>query len=385
MSRRGTRGVLFLSVVVDLIGFGIVIPILPTYAKRLGAPDWTVGPLIAVYSAMQLFLAPIWGKLSDRIGRRPVIVVAAAGAAAAYTLFGIADSLLLLFVARALGGGFGASVFTAQAYIADITPPEKRAHGLALIGAAFGLGFTLGPAIGGVGSHFLGVRAPFFIAAGLAVVNLLWAALFLAEPARHEVVKGRGLASLLDALRDRKLAWWLAILFVFIFSFANVEATLSLFNKARLGFDEAKNGYLFTYIGVVLTLMQGFGTRRLVTRLGERQLAAVGMTVLAVGAALVPLVGLAGVIAIGAAATGLAAGSALTQPSVQAMISRAAPAGRQGEVLGVAQSVSALGRITGHSVGSLLYVLGLEHSLPYLVVAVLMLVTAGVVARAAPR
>src|SRR5262245_35597218 len=119
--KRGTRGVLFLSVVVDLIGFGIVIPILPTYAKGYGAPGWMVGLLIATYSAMQLVLAPVWGKLSDRIGRRPVIVLAAAGAASAYTLFGLADSLVLLFVARALGGMFGASVFTAQAYIADIT------------------------------------------------------------------------------------------------------------------------------------------------------------------------------------------------------------------------------------------------------------------------
>jgi MFS transporter, DHA1 family, tetracycline resistance protein len=378
-------GILFLSVLVDLVGFGIVIPILPTYAKSYGASAPVIGLLSGTYSAMQLLFAPFWGKVTDRIGRRPVILIAAGGAMVAYFLFGIASSIPMLFVARALGGAFGASVFTAQAYIADVTPPEKRTHGMALIGAAFGLGFTLGPAIGGIGSHFLGARAPFFIAAGLAAFNLMWAALLLPEPPRHEEVKGRDLASFIDAFRDRTLAFWLGILFVFIFAFANIEATLALFAHARLDFDEAQNGYLFTYIGVVLTLVQGVWARRLAARLGEPQLTAAGMAILAVGASLVPLIDHGGIPVLVAAATGIAAGNALVSPAVHALISKATPAGRQGEMLGVAQSVSSLGRILGHPAGGVLFAFGVGHSLPYVAAAAILAIGATVAARGISR
>jgi DHA1 family tetracycline resistance protein-like MFS transporter len=371
-----------MTVFLDLLGFGIVIPILPTYAERYGATGLAVGLLGTTYSAMQLVFSPFWGRLSDRVGRRPVLLASAAAGGVAYVVFGLADSLAMLFVARAIGGACAANISTAQAYIADVTTPENRARGMAIIGAGFGLGFTFGPALGGLGSHFLGDRAPFFIAAGLTVVNVVWMLVALAEPTEHRVTRRRDLRSYADAFRTPSLAFYLVAFMVLTFAFSNIESTFALFNHARLGFQERGNGYVFMYIGIVLTVVQGVGTRRLVARFGERRLIGAGTALQAAGAAILPFVHSIPVLLAGT--TLIACGNALTSPSMMSTISRAAPADRQGETLGVAQSMGAFGRILGPAAGGYLFDLSRSRSLPYVCAAALLLVlavSAGLAAR----
>jgi MFS transporter, DHA1 family, tetracycline resistance protein len=378
VKNRRPLAVIFLTVFVDLLGFGILIPILPIYATRFGATALAVGLLSTTYSVMQLLFAPLWGRLSDRIGRKPVIVGTALGAAVAYVVFGIAGELWILFLARAIGGACGANISTAQAYIADVTPPEQRARGMAIIGAGFGLGFTFGPALAGLGTHFWGVRAPFFIAAGLALLNALLAATILPEPERHQpsTPPGSRLRSLGDAFRVPRLAFFMGIFFLVTYAFAQIEATFALWTHAELGFEEKQNGWMFTYIGLVLTLVQVGATRRLTARFGEVPLVIAGCAVLGVGALLLPGTG-AWWVLLGPV-TCLAVGNALYSPSLMATLSKAAPPDRQGEMLGIAQSVGALGRIVGPATGGLLFDVA-GHSWPFLTTGVLMLLAAALV------
>lgn len=367
---RRPLAVLFLTVFVDLLGFGIVIPILPTYADRYGASALAVGLLGTTYSAMQLLFAPLWGRLSDRVGRRPVIVATALGSAVAYSLFGLGDELWLLFVARAAGGICGANISTAQAYIADVTAPEDRARGMAIVGAGFGLGFTFGPALGGLAAHWGGVHAPFFLAAGLALVNALSAALFLPEPPRHARRETpRGFVSWADAFRIRRLAFFMIIFLCVTFAFANIEATFALFNHEELGFGERENAYAFTFIGLVLTLMQAGATRPLTRRFGELRMIIAGTLLVGASAALIPTVSTWWHLALPCAL--LATGNALYSPSLMATISQSAPADRQGEMLGVSQSLGALGRILGPAFGGFLFDTS-GHAAPYIAAACIM-------------
>jgi MFS family permease len=368
--KRSPLAVLFLTVFVDLLGFGIVIPILPTYAVTFGASAQLVTLLGAVYSATQLLFAPLWGRLSDRVGRRPIIVLSALGSAGAYLCFGLAESLALLFVARAVGGACGANISAAQAYIADVTGPEDRARGMSIIGAGFGLGFTFGPALGGLGAHALGASAPFFIAAGLALANAVWAFLALPEPVRHRAAPPRSLSSFGDAFRLPRLAVFLVVFFVVVFAFSIMEQTFVLYTHARFGLGELENGLVFTFIGLVLSLTQAFATRRLVARFGELRLVVAGTAFMALGIGMIPLAG--GLAALLAATLFLAFGNALNSPSLMATISKAAPGTRQGEMLGVAQSIGALGRIAGPAAGGALFEATRGHRLPYVVAAALM-------------
>lgn len=373
---RHPLAVIFLTVFIDLLGFGIVIPILPTYAEDYGASALAVGLLSTTYSVMQLLFAPLWGRLSDRVGRRPVIIATALGAAVAYTVFGLADRLWLLFVARAFAGMCAANIATAQAYIADVTSAENRARGMAIIGAGFGLGFTFGPALGGLATHFWGVHAPFFVAAGLALVNSVWAAVALPEPERHVGGERRSARSYRDAFAIPRLALLLGVFLIITYAFANIESTVALFNRHEHDFDARDNAYFFTFIGLTLTLVQLGGTRRLSRAYGERRLIIAGTALMGLGAATLPLAAnwwqLLGPAAL------IAGGNALNSPSLMASISMAAPPERQGEMLGVAQSVGALGRILGPAAGGALFDHA-GHSWPYLTAGILMLLTSGVV------
>ena len=173
--------IIFLTVFIDLIGFGIVLPLLPIFAKNFDATGFVIGALMASFSAMQFFFAPLWGRLSDRVGRRPVLLVSTAGAAASYAIFAIGSGmsgqagLILLFASRIFAGICGANITVAQAYIADVTPPEQRSKKMGLIGMAFGLGFIFGPLLSGIGMHFFGITGPGWIAAGLCAANLVFA------------------------------------------------------------------------------------------------------------------------------------------------------------------------------------------------------------------
>ncbi len=303
---RSALAVLFLVVFLDLVGFGIVIPLLPLYAERFGAGAMEVTWLVAVFSLMQFFFAPWWGALSDRVGRRPVLLAGLFGSALSYLGFGLAGSLTALFLARAVAGLMGATVGVAQAYIADITSPEERARGMGLIGAAFGLGFIFGPVIGGALSRF-GPSVPFYAAGTLALANGLWALARLPESLprserREQPERGLGprLRSLSSALRIPRLRSLLLAFFLFTLAFAAMEAVLSLWADRRWSFSPAEVAYAFAYLGVVTTLTQGALVGRLVRRLGERRVATVGTSFFAAGllgipfAPSLPLLALAG-------------------------------------------------------------------------------------------
>ena len=352
--RRGTGPltILFLTVFLDLVGFGIVIPLLPLYAERFGASPIAVTWLVAVYSLMQFLFAPWWGQLSDRVGRRPVLLVGLFGSALSYLLFGLAGSLAVLFVARCLAGLMGATIGVAQAYVADVTSPEERARGMGMIGAAFGLGFILGPVIGGLLAHF-GAGVPFLAAAALAGINGLLAIRWLPESrvpggVPTGVVQMGFLArlALLRRLGTRSASSGLLVTFFLItFAFAALEATFSLWADRRWNFSPSEVAYLFAYLGVVSTVVQGGLVGPLTRRLGESRVARIGAAALALGLALLPLAPsipmLAGALAL------LAFGQGAANPALAALISRTAPVGEHGKILGVSQSLSALGRILG--------------------------------------
>lgn len=349
---RNPLAVIFLTVFIDLLGFGILIPILPTYAERFGANGTSVGLLNAVFSFMQLVFAPVWGRISDRVGRKPVIIATAIGTSAAYVIFGAAGSLWLLFVSRAFAGVCGGNIATAQAYIADVTTAEDRSRGMAVIGAAFGLGFTLGPGLAVLSQHF-GAHAPFFVAAGLAALNAVWASIALPEPPRHRERIHRGARSYLDALRLPRLVFFVALLLLTTYAFSNVEVSFALYTHHELGFGEHQNGLAFVYIGLMISFVQMGVVRPMGKKITPTAFMIAGTLCMAAGAATLPLAHAWWHLA--PALTLLAAGNALYSPSVMGMISNAAPADRQGEMLGVAQSAGAVGRIAGPAGGGLLF------------------------------
>jgi MFS transporter, DHA1 family, tetracycline resistance protein len=339
--------IIFITVFIDLLGFGIIIPLLPFYAEHFGASALVVGLLSSSFSLAQFLFAPFWGRLSDRIGRRPVILIGLFGSALSYTFFALATSLPMLFLARTLAGIAGANIPTAQAFIADTTTAETRARGMGLIGAAFGLGFIFGPAIGGFLSHW-GYAAPAWFAAALSLANFL-AALFLlpesrppqardaSRPGRFEVIR--------RAVAQPNLPMVLLVYFLVVTAFASFEATFALYSERRFGFTPATIGYMFAWIGVVLATVQGVLVGRVVKRIGERRLVPLAIFVIGLALGFVPV---AGSVPLLAAVAGLLAfGMGFNSPSMLSAISQLADARDQGSTLGVSQSLGSLARIIG--------------------------------------
>ncbi len=359
---RSPLVVIFLTVFLDLVGFGIVIPLLPLYAERFGAGPVLATWLVGVNPLMQFFFAPLWGRLSDRVGRRPLLLLSLFGAALSYLAYGLAGSLVVLFVARALNGVMSATVGVAQAYVADVTPPEERARGMGLIGAAFGLGFIFGPALGGLLAHW-GPAAPFLGAAALTGANAVLAFFRLPESlppearqkaaaaparpgllARFRFLAGRGAGGAPPLLRALYATSFLVTL-----AMATVEATLSLWADRRWQMSPATVAFFFAYLGVVAVLAQGFLVGRAVRRVGERRLALGGLALLAaslVGIALAPSPALLAV-----AGAGFALGQGAVVPSLASLVSRQGGPAEQGRLLGTSQSLSALGRVLGPAWG----------------------------------
>jgi MFS transporter, DHA1 family, tetracycline resistance protein len=350
---RQSLAVLFVTVFIDLMGFGIVIPLLPLYAERMQATAFEAGALLAVYSLMQLLFAPLWGRLSDRIGRRPVLLASLSGSAASYFLLAVAGSLPALFAARVVAGIAGANIPVAQAYIADVTSGPQRTRGMGLIGAAFGLGMVIGPALGG-GLLLLGPRMPELFAAALCLANVVVAALRLPEsrpptvdPAgsfRHPLAP----AVLRVALRRPGVPALLAVFFLVTLGFAVLEGTFSLTATHRHGYPPARVAGLWLYMGVVAVVIQGWLVGRLARRVPERALVAVGAACLGVGLAAVPWAepGPELLLALGL----VIAGQGLAAPSIASLLSGSGEAA-QGMVLGVSQSLSAAARVVGPAGG----------------------------------
>jgi MFS transporter, DHA1 family, tetracycline resistance protein len=392
---RSPLVIIFITIFIDLVGFGIVIPVLPLYAERYGASEATVGILLATYSAMQFVFAPILGKLSDRVGRRPVLLVSLIGTSIGFLLMGFAPSmpvgfallgmaptLVWLFVARIIDGISGGNISTAQAYIADVTPPEERSKGMGLIGAAFGLGFIFGPAIGGALSH-ISPEAPFFFAAAMAAANATALYFLLPESlsAEHRSQARRG--GILEVL-EQSGSWQLgAVIATYFFStvaFAMMTATFALFAAHRFKFNEAKTGYLFAYVGVIGAVIQGGLLGRLVKTFGDKPLAVTGTAIFAASVFCFPLSQTVAALAI--ASTGFAIGNSLMTPTLNALASKSVSAAWQGRVLGVLASVASLARIIGPVLGGWLLSRDSDASAhygrtPYWTSAAIMLVALG--------
>ncbi|ACG71383.1 major facilitator superfamily MFS_1 [Anaeromyxobacter sp. K] len=375
MKNRSALAILFVIVFIDLLGFGMVIPVMALYAERLGAPDAQIGWLMTGYSAMQFVFTPIWGRLSDRHGRRPLLLLSIVMTAVGFLGYALAPSFAWLLVSRLFAGAATANIAIAQAYIADVTPPEGRARGMGLIGAAFGLGFVLGPAIGGLLSA-ISLSAPGYAAAALAAANGVAAFFVLPEPAAHVQAERRPhLEALLGGVSRPGIRRLILIYFIAILAFSGMEATFALLAVHRYGLDQRQVSYVFALIGVVATVVQGGLIGPLSRRFGERALLVAGLLLQAVALAALPYAGsVAGLLV---ATVPLAFGSSLTTPSLTSLISRSARAEDQGGTLGIGQSAAALGRIAGPISATHAYS-QLWFAAPYLGGAALMLAGAAV-------
>jgi len=351
--KRSHLTIIFLTVFIDLLGFGIVLPTLPYYAETYGASSLTVGLLSTSYSLMQFLFAPVWGRLSDLHGRRPLIMLSLTGSCLGFLIFGIANSLWLLFIGRMVAGIAGAIIPTTNAYIADVTTPETRAKGMGLVGAAFGLGFILGPAIGGLLAPFGYDKAP-LLASALAGLNLLFAYFklpeSLKEDARKQAIHSRfDFETLKDALSHPRIGLLLAVFFFATFAFSNMEATFALLNEHRYGLTARQTGYLFTVVGVIAAVVQGGLVGRVVKLFGETRCIVFGTLAMVFGLSLMPYAPNIPIYVFVIALFSLGAG--INNPSLAGLLSRSSPADEQGGIMGIAQSLSSMGRILGPAWG----------------------------------
>jgi multidrug resistance protein len=321
------------TVALDLVGFGIVAPILGRYAERFGANGLQVGLLFASFSLAQMVFAPVLGRISDRVGRKPVIVFSLVGTAVGSVITGAAGALWVLFLGRVIDGASGASVAVAQGAVADIAPPERRAQLLGMLGAAFGVGFVVGPALGGLAA-LGGPHVPFYVAGAIAAVNAVAAMIRLPETkptAPGPAPKSAGRAALTPDLRRYAAVGLLSTL-----GFAGFEATFSLWGEETFSLTEGSTALVFLFVGAVLVLVQGLLIGRLTAAVGSRRLLRTGLAVVAVGM--------------------VALGTTSTWPLLfVALATEAAPADRRGEALGYQQSVAAFGRVAGPVIAGLLF------------------------------
>jgi len=368
---------IFLTVFIDLVGFGLVIPILPTYAQELKASDSLIGLLIASYSVMQFIFTPFWGRLSDRIGRRPVLLISLTASFAGYLIWGFSQSIIWLFVSRIVAGFGNANIAVAQAYISDVTTEENRAKGMGLVGAAFGLGFVLGPALGLAAlalTHDL--KTVGLVAAAFSLLDLILTAAFLPEPEnRGDFARDRfGLSPefIVKTLTDSKLKISFLIFFVSTFAFANMEATLVLLTMKQFHWGPSQNSWMFLYIGFWIILVQGGLIRRLTKKNAEKRLISVGSLLTAIGLALVPLTGNATMLYVALGIMSI--GTSINNPCNQSLISKLADHQYVGGVLGLGQSLSTLGRILGPLAGCYLFE-KVGYQSPYIAGAACMLVS----------
>ncbi|MBV9997528.1 MAG: MFS transporter [Verrucomicrobia bacterium] len=382
---------LLLTVFVDMLGFGIVIPILPLYAERFSASPVMIGALLAVYSAMGFLFSSVVGTLSDRLGRKSVLLLSTTGQAAAFLIMGSANAFGWLFVARTIDGVFGANVSTTQAYVADVTTAEERAKAMGLLGAAFGLGFICGPLLGGVLSQVT-VSAPFYFAGALAAVNAGLIAFVLPEslPAQNRTrsTGGRIRTAFLQG-EAKVLGPLMAAYFFMMFGFTLMTAFFAIFTEDRFGFTGAENGYVFALIGATAVLVQARLVGPLVHRFTEKRIAMGGVAILACALFALPLV--KGIGALLLVSAGVATGNSLVNPSISGLVSRSTDPRSQGRVLGMVQAAASLGRCAGPVAGGWLLSFNPRHTADFgkapfwcgsaLLLAALLLVTIAPVPR----
>ncbi|NQV60568.1 MAG: MFS transporter [Alphaproteobacteria bacterium] len=351
--------VLLLTVFIDLVGFGIVLPILPFYAQAFDATPMQISLLVAIYSAVQIISSPIWGRLSDRYGRKVILLLTLTGGAMAYLWFGFAGSLASLFAARALSGAMAGNVAVAQAYMADISTPDDRAGGMGRLGAAFGLGFVVGPALGGL---LIGVQPgtadfalPCLVAAGIAAIAVVLGMVMLREPPRHKK-REPGLVNfqqLRAAIGRNNIPAIIGLNFLVGFAFTALMVLFPLWCQARLGWSPRQVSFGYVYIGLLVAVLQGVVVGPLTRKIGGPRVLLLGATALATGLFLVPWVNSG--VAFAADTLLLCMGTSFCHPTLAAMISQRADEAHQGTVMGTAGSVLALGRITSPPLAGLLF------------------------------
>ncbi|HEV8679631.1 MAG TPA: MFS transporter, partial [Stellaceae bacterium] len=341
------------------VGFGLVIPLLPFYAERFAASPLQMTLLFAIYSLMSMMTAPLWGRLSDRVGRRPVLMASMAAAALAYLGLAFATALWMALLARAFAGACAGNIAAAQAYIADVTPPEQRAKGMGVIGAAFGLGFIVGPVLGGlIAGNDLAtadLQTPGLVAAALSFAAVLGVIVMLREsrPANRVFPARSRIAAARNALAQPVLARLLLVFFLVILAFSGMETTFAWWAIAQFGWGPRPIGFVFFYVGLLSALMQGGLIGALTTRFGEERLMLGGLALIALGLLVLPVVRDVPLLVV--ALTALALGMGAMQPSLNSLISRRAGVDAQGEVMGVAQSVGSLSRVLGPLVAGSLF------------------------------
>ncbi len=364
-----SRLILFLTVFIDLLGFGIVIPFLPMFAHKMGVGAVGVGLLLSIYSLTQFVFAPILGRISDRVGRRPILLLGLLGSSIGYLIYGFAGTFFWLLASRAMHGACAATISTAQAYIADTTDDEHRAKGMGLIGAAFGLGFVLGPALGGIMGH-ASLRVPVFFASALTFANFIFAAARLPESHHSDRSTPLDLAHFIAPLLAiprqlirHRLARMFAIAFLLTFSLSALEATFALMVPAVYGYGTFGIGVLLAFAGLMQALAQGYLLGKIVGRFGEVWLLKIGLLAMIVG--LAPMGSISSHGALLAMLAALSLGYGFASPSIASLISRNTDRDLQGEVMGVNQSAMSLARICGPIAGGLAYQM-LGPAAPYL-------------------
>jgi DHA1 family tetracycline resistance protein-like MFS transporter len=363
--RKVSLFVLFLTVFIDLVGFGMVVPFLSFYAREYHASGVAVGSVVGIYSIMQFFFAPVWGRLSDRIGRRPVILISLTASCIGYLLFALARSLTVLLISRLIAGAGGANIGTAQAYIADSTTEENRAKGMGLIGAAFGIGFILGPPLSAflssVGIHFglHGNMLPGLAASALSLVALLIAFFVLGESKRPDATVRAKIPPQFDRrvwhelTRHALLGAIMLTLFLTLLAVAGMETSVTLHARDRFGFRQKEMAYFFLFMGIIVGAIQGGLIGRLAKSLGERKLVAIGAASFTIGLGLIPAVYSVPILYL--VAFLIAVGQGLCYPSLTSLVTKASPRGEHGSMLGLATGVGSLARFVGPIASGYLY------------------------------
>ncbi len=344
--------IIFLTIFLDLVGFGIVIPLLTFYAEEFNATPVDVGLLMSAYSLMQFIFSPIWGGLSDRFGRRPILFATILGSAIGYLILGLAGSLWMIYLGRLLSGVMGGNLATAQAYIADVTSRKDRARGMGLFGMAFGLGFILGPALAGVLSNF-GNHVPFLFAAGLSLANAILLYFILPESLKRSnevaAVRPGRIKQLFSAFSEKRFALITIDYFLLVTAFSMMTTAFAYFTLVRFGYGATETGYLLGFVGLVAAVMQGGVFGVMARTLGEAKVVVMGSAILVISLFAVPFVGSesGGIAALLIGIGAFAVGNSLASPGLTSLASIAAHDHEQGRALGMLQSSASLARVIG--------------------------------------
>jgi MFS family permease len=358
--------ILFSVVVLDLIGFGIVIPILPFYAEQYGANATILGLLLTSFAAMQFIFSPLWGKLSDKIGRKKVLLLTMTGAVFGLLVLGLAHSLWMLFAGRIISGIFAANISVASAYVSDVTTEENRAKGMGLIGAAFGIGFILGPALGGILSIY-GYAVPILVAAGLSALNVIYAFARLGEPLRPQTA-GEAPLSRSAVLNDPYVRKMCLLNLLFTLGVTQLEAVFAFFMMDRFGYDARHVAYILVMMALIMVAIQGGMIKHLVVKFGEKNLMLSGSLLLGACFFFVPSSHLIAILLIPLAISSI--GRGISQPSMMSLVSKGAPDNLRGAVMGSFQASASLARVIGPSIAGMLY--DRAHTLPFYLASILM-------------